>query len=234
MAICPVKETKEREIYYGISLLKILIPSQSFTPWNSKFRNNWLWLWDLYAHLLTTGIVLQMEMVRARWPPLQNLLRGIFFFFTGVIHWSYVSLNFLQEEGFHIWVTVAKLDSVLVLNLLSSMRGRHTTLWEYNWTSGSLVDTGNLHFVYSFFQNTYWKYIFTDGFYTIGYVFRANKDLGKVNVLLLLTNQETVLPAHFSMQWTIIICCWVMFNFYGTLPDHELKGISMESAGIVF
>lgn len=160
--------------------------------------------------------------------------QGNFFFFTGVIHWSYVSLNFLQEEGFHIWVTVAKLDSVLVLNLLSSMQGRHTTLWEYNWTSGSLVDTGNLHFVYSFFQNTYWKYIFTDGFYTIGYVFRANKDLGKVNVLLLLTNQETVLPAHFSMQWTIIICCWVMFNFYGTLPDHELKGISMESAGIVF
>lgn len=38
-----------------------------------------------------------------------------------------------------------------------------------------------------------------NGYCTSG-AFRADKALGKVNVLLLLTNQENVLPAHFSMQ----------------------------------
>lgn len=84
---------QRKEIYCGSFLLKNLIPLQSFTPWNSKFRHIKLWLRELYAHLLTIRIVLQMEMFRARWPLLQCLLRGIFNFSQelsiGVIcHWT--------------------------------------------------------------------------------------------------------------------------------------------------
>lgn len=93
------RKQREREIYYGRFLLKKIITLQSFTLQNSKFRQIRLWLWELYAHLLTTRIILQMEMFRARWPPLQLLFRGIF--------------NFSQESSFGVichWTSSRKRD----------------------------------------------------------------------------------------------------------------------------
>lgn len=129
------------------SLFKSSFPHN---PLFSKVSNLDTVLWILLSSAHHWKLLCRWK-AEVTWP--LYLLKGIFIFHRNYPFESYV-IEFSPGRGLHTWIEIAKFESVYLLNL---KRGSLTTLCQYNWTLGSLAETGTSPFVYPFFQRIYWR-----------------------------------------------------------------------------